>query len=292
MGWYKWFKLVRVFVLGHTLVICFLMCLWSKCFNINLDFVDVLLISFSILFVHAFAQLLNMIWDVDVDRVNKPFRPLVTGEVRRRIAIFLDILFITIAFTFALVEQLINSSLGNYVIRLGILTFFATMFTIGLVRKNPWSHCIWMGITRGLLPPIVVYGFNNFIIWEIAFIMFTWVTFFNIVKDFPDVKGDKMFGIKTIVNTYGEKFAIKYMYVGTIIFYGLVLTFSIINYFILNINIHYLLLLITIPLALTIPRTVHMPPAFSDNNLAYDLFWWGLTLNYVLITTTLLTTTL
>jgi len=286
MNWFKWFKLVRVFVLGHTLVICSLMCLWFGRFGL----VDALLISLPILFVHAFAQLTNMIWDIPVDRVNKPFRPLVTGEIGKRIAVILDVLLIVTAFVLATVEQLFNPNVGNYVSRLALLTFFATFFTIGPVRRNPWSHCIWMGITRGLLPPLIVHGFNNVIIWEIAILMLTWVTFFNIVKDFPDVKGDLQFGIKTLVNTYGEKFTIKYMYIGTTIFYTLTILLTLVNWFILNIDIHYLLLLITIPLALTIPRTVNMPPAFSDNNLAYDLYWWGLTLNYTLITVTLLTT--
>lgn len=251
---------------------------------------DTLLITFSILFTHAAAQLTNMIWDIPIDRVNKPFRPLVTGEIRRKIALILDTSFVVTAFSLALIESVVNPEMNNFVFRILLLMFFALFFTLGPVRRNPWSHCIWMGLTRGLLPPLVVYGFENFFIWQIAILMFTWVTFFNVVKDFPDVKGDKLFGIKTLVNTYGEKFTIRYLYIGAAVFYTLVLTLTILNVYVWKTCFNPVTMILTIPLALTIPKTVHMPPAFSDNNLAYDLFWWGLTLNYALLTTSLLLT--
>jgi len=234
----------------------------------NYPFNKTIFAILSLVSIHASAQITNLIKDVEIDAINKPWRPLVTGELKRKVACIFDAIMVILAYTFA---YLVSDWFFNM---LFVLTFFAWGFTLLPVRKNAFTHVFWMGITRGFLPAYMI-AQNVYI----ALLMFTWNFAFNPSKDYKDVYGDLRFGIKTIINQYGEEILKIWMYVFGFTFYfnlSIMVVSEILSY-------RSLILLFTSPIAYAIPNTLRERPAFSDNNLAYDLYWFGFTLNAVFL---------
>ena len=265
----KLLKLTRPFVLGHTIIISLMYCLIA-----GFNFVKSILVMFSLVSIHAFAQMTNLIYDSKKqDKINKPWRPLVTGEVKYKHAMILNIFFLVLAFTLA---YLVNNFFFKMMF---VLMFFALTFTISPVRKNQFTHILWMAITRGFLPTFMVTK-NIFI----STLFFVWNLAFNVVKDVPDAKGDRIFGIKTIYNVYGERGLKIWCYTFGSLFYVLIIIFVLTNI----LPIYSLSMFITLPLLYAIPESIYEKPAFSDNNLAYDLYWFGFSLNSIFLALSLL----
>ncbi|MEM0076044.1 MAG: geranylgeranylglycerol-phosphate geranylgeranyltransferase, partial [Thermoproteota archaeon] len=169
----------------------------------------------------AFANVTNDITDYEIDKINQPHRPLPSGEISRKQAIY-------------------------YSIFLLILGLFASMFT-----KNIWFV---------LIPPFVAiitvlynvylkkYGFigNTVVSFLVALslvggsiiavkyitsytIIFSLMAFFanlgrEVHKGIVDVEGDRTKGIRTVAIAKGEKYA----KIAAIFFYMLAVVLSII----------------------------------------------------------------
>ena len=260
----KIIALTRPFTLGHTVIIALMYCLIAQ-----FSFEKAILATFSMVAIHASAQMTNLIHDVQIDAINKPWRPLVTGEVVRWRAILFDIACAIAAFITAWFVS------PHFFMWMFVLAFFAWTFSLTPVRKNQFTHVLWMAMTRGFLPAYMITA--NL---PIALMMWLWNWAFNPVKDYKDVKGDLKFGIKTIANQYGKIGLKKWCMFWGLLFYVVLQVFIIFGL----LPIRAAVLIVTIFIAATIPEALDEPPAFSDNNMAYDLYWFGFTLNAVFLT--------
>jgi len=260
----KIIKLARPFTLGHTVIIALMYCMIAE-----YDFKTTLLATFAMLAIHASAQATNLIKDIAIDMINKPWRPLVTGEVKKIRAIIFDGICVKLALA---ASWLVGWHFFKWML---VLWFFAWSFSLLPVRKNEFTHVFWMATTRGFLPAYMIT--QNV---AIAVLMFAWNFAFNPVKDYRDVEGDLKFGIKTIVNQYGAKGLKAWNYVWGALFYIILAVFCLQG----MLPYKAIILVFTLPLYVAIPNTLDEPPAFSDNNMAYDLYWWGFTLNTILLT--------
>ena len=94
----KLIKLARPFVLAHTVIIALMYCLIA-----GFDFQKTVFATFAMIAIHASAQMTNLLKDVAIDLINKPWRPTVTGEIKKfsaiivvsiclKLAIFLSLL--------------------------------------------------------------------------------------------------------------------------------------------------------------------------------------------------------
>jgi len=259
----KLIRLARPFTLGHTIIISL-----AYCSIAGFDFKTTILATYSLLAMHAFAQMTNLLFDRKIDKINKPWRPTVTSEVKLHRAIIFDL--------FCMISALaIAHLIGDFFFTMMVLLwFFAFGFTAFPVRKNQFTHVFWMATTRGFIPAYMITQ-NVYI----AILMFLWNCAFNPTKDYKDVKGDLMYGIKTIVNQFGKSVLIEWMCTWGAMFYATLLGFCLAC----ALPMKALVCFATLPLAYAIPRTLDEPPAFSDNNLAYDTYWFGFTLNSVLL---------
>jgi len=208
----------------------------------------------------------NLLKDIAIDLINKPWRPTVTGEVKKIRAIIFDIICLKLSFVAA---YFVNQW---FFYMMFVLWFFAWSFSLTPVRKNHFTHVFWMATTRGFLPAYMIT--QNF---PIAILMFLWNFAFNPVKDYKDVEGDLKFGIKTIMNQYGKRGLKMWNKVWGATFYIMLAMFVVLNLM----PVKTLIVVFTLPLLLAIPESLDEPPAFSDNNLAYDLYWMGFTLNTI-----------
>jgi len=209
-----------------------------------------------------------MLKDIEIDKINKPHRVLIRGLIKKQHAYIFDGITIALAFATAYFVT------PFFLAMMFVLAFFAWGFTLLPVRKNAFTHAVWMATTRGYLPAYMVT-----LSLPIAALQFLWVLAFNPSKDYGDVVGDSIHGIKTIANQYGEGGLKMWMRLMGITFYATLISLIALG----MLPERCLTLFMVAPIAYTIPEVLKERPAFSDNNLGYDLFWWGLSLNAVLL---------
>ncbi len=177
----------------------------------------ILVIGILIVWAYTGAgNAINDYFDYDIDRINRPGRPIPSGRVRRREALSLAIglyvagtvlaiplltLELTVILTLALLGLILYSPLfkrsplwGNLVVSgiLGLAFVFATSL-FGDIRK-------------GIPPALLAFGFN--LIREI-------------VKDIQDVEGDRAVGACTIPLRYGIRPARNLVMLITLLLIGL-----------------------------------------------------------------------
>lgn len=170
----------------------------------------------ALLFGNAFIVGINQIYDVDIDKVNKPFLPVAAGELSNRAAWALVI-------TSAVCGPLIVYHLFSKVI------FWLYMFgtTVGglysvppfRLKRFPVAAGLSIAICRGFLLNFGVYyaareALGLSFVWNpaVAFLarfMTVYAGVIAVTKDLPDIEGDKKFEIETLSTRFGVSMIAK-----------------------------------------------------------------------------------
>ncbi len=173
--------------------------------------------------LNAASNVLNQIYDLEIDKKNKPNRFLVTGEISLKSAyIFTFILYlIAILPTFLVVPYPYESFKEKffaplmkhevfwiYLIAL-IFTFIYSAPFLGRTKKYGILANLTIAIPRGFLLKLAGWGFvASVFCFEAAYIGFIFFLFLmgaSSTKDFSDMEGDKLGGCKTLPIIYGPK---------------------------------------------------------------------------------------
>ena len=192
-------------------------------------------------FLSGTALVLNDYFDLEVDRVNAPERPLPSGRISPREAIILSILATFLGLgaalaigTSAFILSILFWGIGclynwkfkqtGLVGNLMVSSSVAITFILGgMVVGEPWNKLVW---TFSLLAFLIDLG------EEIA-------------GDAMDIDGDKKRGSKSIAIRLGRSFALRV----TALVFGLVILVSIIPYLMGWLGIGYLLMIVVMDLA-------------------------------------------
>jgi 4-hydroxybenzoate polyprenyltransferase len=157
--------------------------------------------------LNAASNAINQVYDLEIDRINKPDRPIASGKMT-----------IKQAMTFAWIIYVICAILGFLVNReYFVVVIISALFTWGYsappirFKNNGILANIAMAVPRGFL--MIVGGWvavrpdqwNNPTPWLIGLVIFFFVVGAASTKDFADVKGDEAGGAKTVVVVYGLK---------------------------------------------------------------------------------------
>ncbi len=222
---------------------------------------------------NASGNVINEVFDIDIDRINKPYRSIVSGKVSRDNAISLSVMLFGLAIVMAFI---INLYFGIVV---SIIEFFAWNYSAPPIRFK--KRFIWSNLSiatpRGALGLFAVYlglgGHPYSIDVLIASIgMGAYVFMGNITKDFPDYEGDKANGIRNFVTVYGieksAKISIPFYYIPfVLITLGAILKAIPLNEIwvdaILPISIYQSYLLYTNPLK----------KGWTENSITWTLFY-------------------
>lgn len=158
------------------------------------------------LLVAAFNTL-NCVIDVNVDKINKPHRPIPSGKISRKNALIYSLILYTISL--AVAYQIIMEFFF-VIIASAILTIF---YSIPKVRfkKRFLLNNLTGGIFYGLLCPLAGWALtpvNPIPIYLIIFVFLLSLSL-SVTKDFEDVIGDKAYAIKTIPTTFGIRNAAR-----------------------------------------------------------------------------------
>ncbi|WRX22782.1 UbiA prenyltransferase family - like 7 [Theobroma cacao] len=155
---------------------------------------------------------INQIYDIGIDKVNKPYLPIAAGDLSVQSAWFLVI-------SFAMTGLLIvGSNFGPFITSLYSLgLFLGTIYSVPPFRMKrfPVAAFLTIAMVRGFLLNFGVYYATRAALglpfqWSapVAFIT-TFVTLFALViaitKDLPDVEGDRKFQISTLATKLGVR---------------------------------------------------------------------------------------
>jgi homogentisate solanesyltransferase len=165
----------------------------------------------ALLFGNAFIVGINQIYDQSIDKVNKPFLPIVSGEM-------------TTVTAWAIVIG--SGIMGPILVYHYFPSILFQLYTFGLflgfiysvppirTKQNPILAGLTIACVRGLLLNFGIYYavkdtfVRNSFVWSphvsfIARFMTTFATIIAITKDLPDVEGDQANQIVTFVTKYG-----------------------------------------------------------------------------------------
>ena len=156
--------------------------------------VKLLYISIASLLLLSAGNAINDYCDYNIDRHNKPNRPIPSGRIRRKNALI-----------FAITLIILGISLCMFVNLYAVyVTVLVSMFLVGyalILKRTPVLGNLVVGILTSLTfisGGIAVGSVRSTIIPAIFAFLFT--TAREIVKDLEDIEGDKRENVKTLAN--------------------------------------------------------------------------------------------
>jgi homogentisate solanesyltransferase len=165
----------------------------------------------ALLFGNAFIVGINQIYDQSIDKMNKPFLPIVSGEMNPTTA------WVIITLSAILGPILVYNYFPNILFQLYTFgLFLGLIYSVPPIRtkQNPILAGLTIACVRGLLLNFGVYYAvkdtlaRNSFTWSphvsfIARFMTIFASIIAITKDLPDIEGDKANQIETFVTKFG-----------------------------------------------------------------------------------------
>lgn len=155
---------------------------------------------------------INQIYDIEIDKINKPYLPIASGEISVKQAKFI-VLFTGL---FSLVFSFLVSPYLVAVVILGM--FIGTVYSIPQTRfkTRPFLASFSISFVRGVLGNIGLFlSYESVLSFSrpnigIVIIFLTVFVLINssviaIFKDIPDIEGDKKYNIKTFSVRLGQQ---------------------------------------------------------------------------------------
>lgn len=176
---------------------------------VNLNIVlDIVLGALAAMILNASSNVINQIFDLEIDRINKPKRPLPSGRLTiKQSVVFMTFLYI-IAFALA---YLVNIQYFLIVLITALITYAYSGYPFRTKRFGILAN-ITMAIPRGGL--LVVAGWSavrsifELEPWLIALVFFLYILGASTTKDFSDIEGDRKGGCRTLPIILGIKGAV------------------------------------------------------------------------------------
>ena len=195
---------------------------------------NVIVVAVAAFLLLSAGNALNDFCDVEADRINRPLRPIPSGQIKRRSALI-----------FAIVLFVIGTGLGLYVGRLAFLvacmvSVLLALYTLRLRRLLLVGN-ILIGVLTGLTfisGGIAVGVIGRAIVPAIFAFLFTAGR--EVIKDIQDVKGDNMSGLPSLAVKWGQRRAMHVSFV----FLALVIFASPWPYFLDIYSVYYLICVI------------------------------------------------
>lgn len=238
-----------------------------------------ILASLSLMFTQAFGQVMNQVMDVDIDTVNKKYRPIPSGLISVDEALVTSLVFVGLALlTATFVNPLFLTFIG-----IGLFMGYAYNCEPLRLKKRLWVNVAGLAFSRGLLPFPMMWsaigvGVGEPIPWLLGGFAFLWVCFGQNTKDFPDIEGDREYGMKTLPVVYGKTGALRIMQVLSL-FPFLYLSFVVALEWL---PVRMLVLFVLAFLAVVMVTQNDVELKKMENTTSWVCFYLGLMLIYIL----------
>ncbi|MFX0056720.1 MAG: geranylgeranylglycerol-phosphate geranylgeranyltransferase, partial [Candidatus Heimdallarchaeota archaeon] len=174
--------------------------------------INIILGVITYFFIAGSGMVVNDIYDIEIDKINKPNRPIPRGSITLKQARLLYLLYLVIGLVFAFIHSIL--------FKLGILNILiAALF--GFIG---WLYAYWgkkSGFPGNIIVSVsfsigLIYGaiLNNSAIPSYIYFFFL-TSFFlllsrEIIKGCEDIEGDKKEGVKTLAIRIGSKLATRF----------------------------------------------------------------------------------
>jgi len=155
--------------------------------------------------LNAASNALNQICDLEIDRINKPDRPLPGGRLSVRAAG----VFSAVCFALALALAAVLGWQVLVVVAGGAIAVAAYSAPPTRTKRFPIVSNLTIALARGLLLPVagwaVVSGIDRPEPWYLGGITFLFILGAASTKDFNYVEGDRIGGVTTLPIKYGSR---------------------------------------------------------------------------------------
>ncbi|HYG50132.1 MAG TPA: homogentisate phytyltransferase [Flavobacteriales bacterium] len=285
-------------VIGSVISIITLYCI--ICENKLTSHIPLLVIALCIgVCTNVFIVGVNQIADVDIDRINKPGLPIPSGEIRIEQAG----LIVALCMATSLGLSMYVSHWLFYIVFLAILIGWAYSMPPLHLKKSHVTAALAIVFVRGILINIGAFMVFNHLVNKTVFLpahvifLSVFITVFSVAiawfKDLTDVKGDAVYGIKTMPLVYSVKrvfiagnILVVVAYVLTMVFSSVELNYSIsLRPVVLLVGHGVLLLLYVLNVASTNIRSARSLRTFYKR---FWLFFFAEYLLYLVVYTLLL----
>jgi homogentisate phytyltransferase/homogentisate geranylgeranyltransferase len=178
--------------------------------DIPLAFLLFTLTLISSLSANIFVVGLNQLTDVGIDRVNKPYLPLASGEYSLNDGRFIVILVGLLAVGLAAVQSLI------LLITIGLVMLIGSIYSLEPVhlKRRPFWAAASIAFTRGIVANVGIFlHFHQALrpgypipwplVGVLALFFFGYGLVIALFKDIPDLAGDKRYGVRTFTVSLG-----------------------------------------------------------------------------------------
>nr|QDF82053.1 prenyltransferase PT1 [Clematis terniflora] len=176
-------------------------------------FVRLLKTIIPVVFVYVYANGLNEITDLEIDKINKPFLPLASGDLSLTEATAIISISSVIIF---LITATLNSVPMSIAIMSIFLAFSAYSIDLPLLRwkKNAVLAAATLTTIQGIVTPLCFFAhaqtyilgkplvFTKTVFFTMA-VMTSFGVVISIFKDISDLEGDKAHGVRSTSAIYG-----------------------------------------------------------------------------------------
>jgi geranylgeranylglycerol-phosphate geranylgeranyltransferase len=160
--------------------------------------------TINTLLVMSCSMVLNDLFDIEVDKINNPQRPLITGEITKKEAIILSGILLSITETLSflyfpkILQYIIHAAIFN------IITYTPILKKIPIIKNISCALLISFSVIfTGLATNINIKGKIDFLMTFVRLLFFG--SLYNeIILDIRDYDGDKINGINTIPVLFGK----------------------------------------------------------------------------------------
>ncbi|HEY8934482.1 MAG TPA: geranylgeranylglycerol-phosphate geranylgeranyltransferase [Cyclobacteriaceae bacterium] len=233
-----------IIVLAQYFTAGFLVTTWSELI-LNIHF---FLLCSSTVLIAAAGYIINDYYDVKIDFVNKPDRVVIGKNITRRFAILYHVIFSSLGI-------LIGLYLSWRVAAVNVFSVFLLWLYSNNLKRQPFIGNLSVAFLTGLSIYVVEVFFrtgNSFVIIYASFSFFMTLVR-EIIKDMEDLKGDNIFGCRTLPIVLGIRKT-------KMIIYGilamLALTVLLLNEFYTGLPLYYFILFLFIPLIWLLTRLI------------------------------------
>ena len=150
--------------------------------------------------ISSYSMIINDIYDIEIDKVNQPERPLAKQIISINSALSLSLILLLIGLTSSLLISYYN------IIITAIFSFLSWFYNIWGKKQGIIGNSI---VASSMSIPFIfggiITGNISLLVWAISLIAFLSGMGREIIKTIADIKGDKIKGIKSVSIQFGSR---------------------------------------------------------------------------------------
>lgn len=156
-------------------------------------------------FISSYSMVVNDRYDVEVDRINAPQRPLPSGKLTEGEAVRLEFILLAVGLSTALLTSLVNFMIAIIFAAVGWL-YSAGGKKYGLLGNSMVASSLAIPYIYG---GVAVGGATNLLLWLLASTSFSAGMGREVIKTISDIYGDEIRNIASIARVRGRHTASK-----------------------------------------------------------------------------------